>query len=29
MGTVVFLSGKGSDYINGHIISVDEGYLVR
>ena len=29
MGTVVFLSGKGSDYINGHIISVDGGYLVR
>lgn len=29
MGTVVFLSSKASDYINGHIIAVDGGWLVR
>ncbi len=29
MGTVVFLSSRASDYVNGHILSVDGGYLVR
>ena len=29
MGSLVFLSSKASDYVNGHIISVDGGYLVR
>ena len=29
MGTVVFLSSKASDYVNGHILCVDGGYLVR
>lgn len=29
MGTVVFLSSKASDYINGHILAVDGGWLVR
>ena len=29
MGTVVFLSSKASDYVNGHIMTVDGGYLVR
>jgi 2-deoxy-D-gluconate 3-dehydrogenase len=29
MGTVVFLSGRASDYINGHILAVDGGWLVR
>ena len=29
MGTVVFLAGKASDYINGHIIAVDGGWLIR
>ena len=29
MGTVVFLAGRASDYVNGHILSVDGGYLVR
>lgn len=29
MGTVVFLASRASDYINGHVLSVDGGYLVR
>jgi len=29
MGTVVFLAGKASDYVNGHILAVDGGWLVR
>jgi len=29
MGTVVFLASKASDYVNGHVLAVDGGYLVR
>lgn len=29
MGTVVFLAGRASDYVNGHILAVDGGWLVR
>ena len=29
MGTTVFLAGKASDYVNGHVLIVDGGYLVR
>jgi len=29
MGTVVFLSSKASDYINGHILAIDGGWLAR
>jgi NAD(P)-dependent dehydrogenase (short-subunit alcohol dehydrogenase family) len=29
MGTVVFLSSRASDYVNGHVLCVDGGYLVR
>lgn len=29
MGTVVFLASKASDYINGHILACDGGWLVR
>ncbi len=29
MGTVVYLAGRGSDYVNGHILAVDGGWLVR
>ncbi|MFC4324273.1 2-dehydro-3-deoxy-D-gluconate 5-dehydrogenase KduD [Litchfieldia salsa] len=29
MGTVVFLSSRASDYINGHILAIDGGWLAR
>lgn len=29
MGATVFLASKASDYVNGHILTVDGGYLVR
>ena len=29
MGAAVFLASRASEYINGHILSVDGGYLVR
>lgn len=29
MGTTIFLASRASDYVNGHILSVDGGYLVR
>ena len=29
MGTGVFLSSKASDYLNGHILAIDGGWLVR
>jgi len=29
MGTVVFLASSASDYVNGHVLAVDGGYLVR
>lgn len=29
IGTVVFLSSKASDYLNGHILAIDGGWLVR
>jgi len=29
MGTVVFLASHASDYVNGHVLAVDGGYLVR
>ncbi|MBS6042417.1 MAG: 2-dehydro-3-deoxy-D-gluconate 5-dehydrogenase KduD [Clostridium baratii] len=29
MGSIVFLSSRASDYVNGHILAVDGGWLVR
>jgi 2-deoxy-D-gluconate 3-dehydrogenase len=29
MGATVFLAGRASDYVNGHVLTVDGGYLVR
>ena len=29
MGTVVFLASRAADYVNGHVLAVDGGYLVR
>lgn len=29
IGSVVFLAGRASDYVNGHILAVDGGWLVR
>ncbi|WP_199730244.1 SDR family oxidoreductase [Amycolatopsis panacis] len=29
MGAVVFLAGRASDYVNGHVLTVDGGYLTR
>lgn len=29
MGTVVFLASKASDYVNGHVLAIDGGWLVR
>ncbi len=29
MGAAVFLASRASDYVNGHVLSVDGGYLVR
>jgi NAD(P)-dependent dehydrogenase (short-subunit alcohol dehydrogenase family) len=29
MGATVFLASRAADYVNGHVLVVDGGYLVR
>jgi NAD(P)-dependent dehydrogenase (short-subunit alcohol dehydrogenase family) len=29
MGAAVFLASSAADYVNGHVLTVDGGYLVR
>jgi NAD(P)-dependent dehydrogenase (short-subunit alcohol dehydrogenase family) len=29
MGATVFLASAASDFVNGHVLTVDGGYLVR
>ena len=29
MGALVFLASRAADYVNGHILTVDGGYLAR
>jgi 2-dehydro-3-deoxy-D-gluconate 5-dehydrogenase len=29
MGTAIFLASHASDYVNGHVLAVDGGWLVR
>jgi NAD(P)-dependent dehydrogenase (short-subunit alcohol dehydrogenase family) len=29
MGAAVFLASRAADYVNGHVLVVDGGYLVR